>query len=249
MKKHLSLSQRIHNAEGAQAVEYLHAMHAYLHGGNREKEEYSEIWSRCDYVSWAHMFGRWRGFDKIWYGHVANYNWRQMANYPDLYDKIKEISWLTDFRQLSEVAMHSLSTDVIEVADDGETARGFFLTPGVIASSMTTQMTQRGFALWERYGSDFICEDGEWKYLHEQVCPDISGTFDIANSGAETYQKLVNPEKEPDTSGMDLDQDMRLSDLGPLHFSYSPVQTVQNTVPWPEPYATMDNDNTYTRKM
>ena len=37
-------------------------------------------------------------------------------------------------------------------------------------------------------------------------------------------------------------------DPGPLHSNWSVTQTVQNTVPWPEPYATMDNDNTYTKK-
>ncbi len=248
MKKHLNLSQRIHNAEGAQAAEYLHAKHAYLHGAAHEKEEYSEIWSRSDNISWAHSFGRWRGFKAVWRGHVANYNWRQMSPYPKMFDLVPEISWLTDFRSLGEVAMHSLSTDVIEVADDGQTARGFFLTPGVISSACTPSMTYRGFALWERYGADFVFEDEEWKYLHEQVCPDISGAFDVANAGVDSYQKLVNPEAESGGPGMGLDEDMRLTDPGPLHFNYTPVQTVQNTVPWPEPYATMDNDNTYTKR-
>jgi hypothetical protein len=165
-----------------------------------------------------------------------------------MFDKVPEIAWLTDFRSLGEVAMHSLSTDIIEVADDGQTARGFFLTPGVIASALTPDMTYRGFSLWERYGSDFVCEGGEWKYLHEQVCPDLSGTFDSANPGADAYRQLVNP-APPDGSGMELDQDMRLTDPGPLHHNYTPVQTVQNTVPWPEPYETLDNDNTYTKKL
>jgi hypothetical protein len=108
-------------------------------------------------------------------------------------------------------------------------------------------MTYRGSSLWERYGSDFIFEDGEWKYLHEQVCPDISGAFDVTNLGVESYRKLVNPPSASD-SAVGLDQDMRLTDPGPLHFNYTLVQTVQNTVPWPEPYVTMDNDNTYTKK-
>ena len=249
MKKHLTLSQRIHNAEGAQAAEYLHAKHAYLHGGSREKEEYSGIWSRSDYISWAHGFGRWRGFEAVWYGHVANYNLQHMRVYPEMYTLVPEIAWLTDFRPLSEVAMHSLSTDVIEVADDGQTARGFFITPGVISSALTSKMTYRGFALWERYGSDFVFEDGEWKYLHEQVCPDVSGAFDASNMGVESYKKLVESKGEPGDTGFDLREEMHITDPGPLHFSYSLLQTVQNTVPWPEPYATMDNDNTYTKKL
>ncbi|MBQ9270277.1 MAG: hypothetical protein IJ206_12345, partial [Oscillospiraceae bacterium] len=37
-------------------------------------------------------------------------------------------------------------------------------------------------------------------------------------------------------------------DAGPLHSNWSVTQTVQNTVPWPVPYATMDDDNTYTQR-
>jgi hypothetical protein len=248
MKKHLTLSQRIHNAEGAQAVEYLHATHAYLHGMTHGKEEWGEIWSRRDDVSWAHGFGRWRGFQAVWWGNVASYNWRGISPYKDMFDLVPEITWLTDFRSLSEVAMHTLGTDIIEVADDGQTARGFFVTPGVLYSALQPNMKYKGQALWERYGSDFVFEDGEWKYLHEQVCPDAGGPFDVGNVGVDTYKNLVNP-PPPGVGGppgMD-SSGLRLTDPGPLHHTYTPVQVVQNTVPWPEPYVTMDNNNTYTK--
>jgi len=248
MKTHLTLSQRIHNAEGAQAAEYLHARHSFLHAATHCKEEWGEIWSRSDEISWAHGFGRWRGFAAVWRGSVASYNWRGISPYGQMYDLVPEITWLTDFRSLSEVAMHALGTDIIEVADDGQTARGAFVTPGVLYSALQPNMKYKGGGLWERYGSDFIYEDGEWKYLHEQVCPDVGGSFDVINVGVDAYKKLVNP---PPMAGPPLDgstSDMRLSDPGPLHFNYTPVQTVQNTCPWPEPYATMDNDNTYTKK-
>ena len=32
---------------------------------------------------------------------------------------------------------------------------------------------------------------------------------------------------------------------GPIHYNYTPIMHVQNTVAWPEPYKTMDRDNTY----
>lgn len=250
MKKHLTLSQRIHNAEGAQAAEYLHARHTYLHAKGWGKEEWGEIWSRSADVSWAHAFGRWRGFELVWWGSVSRYNVRTTAPYAQMYDLVPEISWLTDFRPLGEIAMHTLATDIIEVADDGQTARGFFLTPGIIASALTPKMTHRGFALWERYGSDFIFENGEWKYLHEQVCPDLSGAFDVSNTGVESYQKLKNPPEDAQPSNPGgAEDDMRLSDPGPLHYDYTTLQTVQDTVPWPEPYVTMDNDNTYTKSL
>jgi hypothetical protein len=247
MKKHLTLSQRIHNAEGAQSAEYLHSRHSFLHAATHCKEEWGEIWSRSDDISWAHGFGRWRGFNAVWRGSVTCYNWRGISPYKDMYDLVPEISWLTDFRSLSEVAMHTLGTDIVEVADDGKTARASFVTPGVVYSALQPNMKYKGGALWERYGSDFIYEDGEWKYLHEQVCPDLFGSFDVNNAGADLYKNLVNPPPPmPPPPEM---YEMRLTDPGPLHNNYNPVQTVQNTCPWPEPYLTMDNKNTYTKKI
>ena len=37
-----------------------------------------------------------------------------------------------------------------------------------------------------------------------------------------------------------------VDDPGPLHVEYNFFLTPQNTCPWPEPYETLDNDNTYT---
>jgi hypothetical protein len=98
--------------------------------------------------------------------------------------------------------------------------------------------------LWERYGSDFVLENGEWKYLHEQVCPDLPGRMDCVNWAAESYEKLA---KGLDPAGQaTLGAPPPVSDPGPLHTPYSPLQIPQNTVPWPEPYETLDENNTYT---
>ena len=50
-KSYLSLEQRIHNAEGAQAAETLHARHAYLHAKSFGAEEWGQVWSCLLYTS------------------------------------------------------------------------------------------------------------------------------------------------------------------------------------------------------
>lgn len=255
MKTHLSLSQRIHNAEGAQMAETLHGIHAYTHAKNDSKREFGYIWSRRDDVSWAHGFGRWRGWENLWYAHVSAYIWRGIKNYFNLIDALPEVSWLDDFRGLGEIAMHALTNDIIEVADDGLSARGYFCTPGHVTNAATGNLKYSGGVLWERYGADYVFEDGEWLYLHEHVCPDIGGTLDVFNIGAEGYYNLINPPKEPmgelvtAAANMQSTNEMaRLADPGPLHNNYTPLQPVQDTVPWPEPYTTMDENHTYTKK-
>ena len=258
-KSYLTLEQRIHNAEGAQAAETLHARHAYLHAKAFGDEEWGQIWSTSDDTSWAHSFGRMRGYDSVYYNNVTTYNCGGQRSYQQLLNILPEIGHF-DARSVREVAMHTLATDIIEVADDGMTARGSFLTPGVLFSTLNANLKARCMTLWERYGSDFIFENGEWKYLHEQVCPDMGGSFDDGNSAQSKYDQLANPKagpggpppggaaREPLLDPPESGTGLWLQDGGPLHTDYTPIQTIQNSVPFPVPYKTMDDDNTYTKR-
>ena len=243
MKNHLTLSQRIHNAAASQEVENVKARHTYLHGRADATSEWARIWSRSDDCSWAHAFGRMRGFDQVWFGSVTSYDAMAMGNWLELYKTYPEVGG-KDPRPLMEASVHTLVTDIIEVADDGQSARGSFITPGVIHSVLTAHQEKYCNVLWERYGSDFVLEDGNWVYLHEHVCPDILTRLDSLNWAAEDYARLTDPnagEAPPPTLGLP-----PVADPGPMHTPYSLLSKPQNTVPWPEPYQTMDNNNTYT---
>ena len=64
MKSQLSLHERIRNANASQEVEKVKARHTYLHGRADATGEWADIWSRDPNCSWAHIFGRMRGFDQ-----------------------------------------------------------------------------------------------------------------------------------------------------------------------------------------
>lgn len=239
----LTIHERIRNAGASQAVENVKARHSYWHGRADATSEWAQIWSRSDDTSWAHCFGRMRGFDQVWYGSVSQYDKMAMENAIEMMDIYPEISG-KDPRPLMECSVHTLVTDVIEVAEDGMSARGSFITPGVIHSCLTPEKEKYCHILWERYGTDFVCEDGKWLYLHEQVCPDIPARLDIVNWAAEEYARITAPvvtEKPAPVLGTP-----PITDPGPLHTPYSVLAQPKNTVPWPEPYQTMDNNNTYT---
>ena len=239
----LSLHERIRNANASQQVENVKARHTYLHGRADATGEWATIWSRSDDCSWAHAFGRMRGFDQVWYGSVGDYDQMAMENAIEM-RKIYPETTGKDPRPLMEASVHTLLTDVIEVAEDGMSARGSFITPGVIHSCLTPEQEKYCNVLWERYGSDFVYEDGQWLYLHEHVCPDILTRLDCVNWAAEEYERLTNPDAEeapPPTLGAP-----PVADPGPLHHPYMVLSQPQNTVPWPEPYETLDNNNTYT---
>lgn len=243
MKKNISLRQRIENAAASQSVENVKARHSYLHGRADSTTEWETLWSRSDECSWAHAFGRMRGFDQVWYGSVTRYDMMTFQNYLDMVDKYPEIGG-KDPRPLMEASMHTLVTDVIEVAEDGQSARGSFITPGLIHSVLNPDGKKYCNILWERYGSDFVLEDGKWKYLHEHVCPDILGKLDHLNWGMEGWKRLTDPSPAggpPTTLGSP-----PVTDPGPMHKPYAPTREPQNTCPWPEPYKTLDENNTYT---
>ena len=73
-KKHLDLHQRVLNAAASQQVENVKAQHTYLHGRADAAGEWGQIWSRNDWCSWGHIFGRMRGWEQVWKGSVNSYD-------------------------------------------------------------------------------------------------------------------------------------------------------------------------------
>ncbi|MGD9209481.1 MAG: nuclear transport factor 2 family protein [Desulfobacteraceae bacterium] len=68
------------------------------------------------------------------------------------------------------MAVHALTTPVIEVAGDLKTAKAVFVSPGHITGDMFSAKKEfKAHWAWMRYGLDFINEDGEWKIWHLHV--------------------------------------------------------------------------------
>lgn len=258
MNRNLTLAQRIHNCAAAQEVEFVHAMHTYFHAKANATEEWGQIWSTgnpdidaFDTASWAHFFGRMRGWRSVWHGSVTLYDQKAFWRFFDIAGAMPEVGGL-DPRAIYEVSCHSLASDIIEVADDGRSARATFFTPGNIFSAPSQTLRRRSSGLWERYGADFVYEDGCWLFLHEQVCPDLATGCDTKNPGLMEYQKLLHPEQgKPMASegGVKVPFAMMpdCEDPGPLHSEWTPIKVPVDTVPWPRPYRTLDNENSYTK--
>ena len=68
-----------------------------------------------------------------------------------------------------ECSVHTLVCDVIEVADDGKSARASFVTPGAINSTLDPDQEKWCHIMWERYGSDFVIDD--WTRITDTTIP------------------------------------------------------------------------------
>lgn len=243
----LTIEQRLHNALGSQKVEEYKARHAYLHGIMYSRQEWDVFWHKSPNTTWAHQFGRMVGWDEVYYNSVVHTDANMLGLAIKRMQSMK-FMWGRDFLSTGKSGCHALSSDVIEVAEDGMSARAFYLTPGTMTGSIGMgpgdgPPNRGGGWLWERYGSEFVFVDGEWKWFHEHVCPDIAGQYDVGNWAHDRYVDYRSGKLKIGDLGGYPD---RLTEPGTLHYDYSIIQTVQDTVPPPLPYKTLDDDNTYS---
>jgi hypothetical protein len=66
-----------------------------------------------------------------------------------------------------QMMQHMLATPVIEVAMDGRTAKGVWMSPGLEARVVGGKLT--ALWVWGTHGDDFIKENGAWKIRNQHV--------------------------------------------------------------------------------
>jgi hypothetical protein len=220
-------------------IQNLMSRRAFYHSGGRNDLEFQN-WSKRDDISWGQNQGFQIGQTSIkkYYvtEHLANQKKdleKQTKLYPQLNNDEKNIG-------AGGFVMHSLTTPIIEVAGDGQTAKGVWYTPGALAMT-NPNGTLDGMWMWERYAVDFIKEDGKWKFWHILILTDFAAGFgkpletgfDAAPIGNETRQV---PKDMPQTKW-----DIPIVN----YYTWGPV-TVQGVDPkLPEPYQTFSETFSY----
>jgi SnoaL-like domain len=64
---------------------------------------------------------------------------------------------------------NTMTTSVVEVAEDGQTARGVWICPGHATDRYGEDGGLQGLWRWVKYGCDFAKEPGGWKIWHLRV--------------------------------------------------------------------------------
>ena len=138
--------------------------------------------------------------------------------------------------------IHTLTTPVIEVAEDGRTAKGAWISPGF--TTMPTMEKLEAYWHWDRYGVDFIREDGHWKIWHFFVGREFTTAYDknwvdTALDGDEAYALALAIFK--DWHGF-----TRKPEAPVNRFStYSPFEVPTLEPRLPEPYRTFSETFSY----
>ena len=251
-RKHLTTEQKIHAAAACQEVENLHARHCYMHCGGRNIEEIDNYWMHDDRVSWGHGFGKWVTWTGVKFGWGGSLERQGTSAFLQLSQVWPQTAGL-DPRPLAEAAMHTLATDIIEVAEDGQTARAYFYTPGTISSTLNMSREREGAWMWERYGIEYMKDaDGQWRFFTIQVCPDIMAPLDFANPAAMSFEMIKAGTGMPPIGSMGGQIPGGggpvapiVDEPTPVHEDYKLTTRSHNPVPWPEPYETYDYEHSF----
>jgi hypothetical protein len=135
-------------------------------------------------------------------------------------------------RRKGMMAIHAPICPVIEVAGDGKTAKGVWIGLGLLAMKDRETGEPTGAWEWDKYGVDFIKEDGQWKIWHHHIYRLLHG-WGVDEKWAEQFQK-----PEP---AMGLKMDGPAVDDNPFR-----PDTIQRMVPKPpEPYETWSDTTMY----
>jgi len=171
MKQDAALAATIDVAAEALKIQNLMSRRMFYHSVGQNERELA-LWARKSPIRWAQNQGCWIGMAslKVYYDDVNRL--MQKASLDKLSSLNPAIKNVPENRFVGNTILHTLTTPIIEIAADGKSAKGMWYTPGVILSTQDAK-TPTGDWIWERYGVDFIKEDGHWAFLNVQVNTDF----------------------------------------------------------------------------
>ena len=238
----LSLEQKVQRALDIAEVQNVMSKHAYYHGVGYHLQELKDIWVREDgayaaTASFGQNHGYWVGIRRIkqYYGELNEKN--RKKNLEMVSKLCPEIENIKENEGIGSIIMHTLTTPIIEVAGDGRTAKGMWYSPGQV-TEIGPDGKPMAMWMWEKYGVDFVKEDGKWKLWHIHMYTDFAvppgkSWIDPSTRSDFSFGDTVErpPEMKPDVEET-------------TYMEWSPT-TVPQLVPMPEPYYTFSETFSY----
>lgn len=240
-------NKRLGRAMDVHEIQNVMSLHEYYHSACKHTEELDAIWARkaADVAFEEALFkARFVGLEAIekYYVDFMMGTLFKSANVVtrEFFPQVKNDP--EDKLGFGLAYIHTLTTPVIEVAEDGETAKGVWISPGYMTQPSIEKL--RAYWHWDRYGVDFIKEDGKWKIWHFFVGREFSTPYekswvDSALEGEEAYEIALKLfEVMPELAGVKSDP------LNPFE-SYSPFKVATLKPRLPVPYRTFSETFSY----
>jgi hypothetical protein len=157
----------------SQDIQSVMSRHAWYYSAGQHQRELTELWAiDQNDVSFGTNAGYWVGYKSIKYAYVDWFKIQSAKDLAYLSKKHPEVKNVPENVLAGTSMMHTITTPLVVVADDGKTAKALFYSPGQV--SQTPLGNPDANWMWERYAVDFIKQDGKWKIWHFNVFTDFS---------------------------------------------------------------------------
>ena len=244
VKKQFTDEELIQRVTDTMEIRNVMGRHAYYHSKGMHEQELKEIWVQKPEnqatASFGQNFGYNVGMERIdaYYGKGSVDNFKKDLEAIAAADPSVEIK--PENVGIGALSIHMLTVPYIEVAADGKTAQGLWYSPGAVGAVHPDRSD--GLLMYEKYGVDFIKEDGEWKIWHLFVATDFqlpAGEKYEPDTPLEIERKIAAGEMEAQGTKslmkLDLDDPAFIPmDAYSLKYNYSFYP------PLPKPYYSFD---------
>lgn len=210
------LTLKLERLEAIQACRNLMGKYSYYHTAFRNKE-YIDLWAKREDDLLVMPWGSYKGFEGVKTCYMNDHGDRSD---PETFESLK-----------GAVMMHTMNTELIEVAADGKTAKAAFFSDGHETyvegrvpgfQDPDAKLEAHAEWCWGAYAVDFIKDNGEWKIWHMRLYPINKSEY------GESWVDAVQPTPE--------DYTFLSSERGSGMWHYSPTEVYpanQPAIPWP----------------
>ena len=193
MRKNIDLETKLAIVEAGQACENTHSWHAILHAAGHTTEEIETFWSKYrDDLYWGYNMAGMYGREEVMSNWAGGLEGGARGLYPVFNEMYPETEGM-DPLPLSEYSLHAIGTPIVEVGEDLKTARALYYSTGMLFRRISSSGKQMAVWMLERYGEDYVREDGFWKIVHECVLNDAGGAQDVTNFAIDCFNKWKSP--------------------------------------------------------
>ncbi len=246
---------RVALSDAQRATDYMEiqntfAKHSYYYAAQKQRLELETVWSKKrDDISYGHNNGYYYGRESV-YNYYGKKNEQRRKQTLEMMSRLNpEVKNIKENEGIGDLVMHTLTTPIIEVAKDRKTAQGVWMSVGLAARDGQDGKPQY-VEFWERFGVDFVREDGQWKIWHFQIHSDVMLNIPenmVGGPGPPVQAQAVgitaakSPRGAPSAGqppqGMKNDMDRQVQ----MHKMYSATTVPQLSPRLPEPYDTWED--------
>jgi hypothetical protein len=170
------LENRIRKLEAAREIQNLMGRMTYMYEGGEYEQMLEQFAGHTDGVT-AEMavFGQVKGLEgarkvivEFWTEQYKRHEAEMRRRYPED---------ANETGRNGVMDLQALSSPVIEVADDLNTAKGMWYAPTVATEFHPGDDMPSGHKVWLKFAVDFVNENGAWKIWHYHILPSFNTTI------------------------------------------------------------------------